>query len=50
MEIHQRERGGRKLSATFSKTEVPGAPFITLTEHFWPLVFGAPIIYVIPVA
>ena len=32
-----------------SETEVSGVHWTIPTQHFWPSVFGAPIIYVMPV-
>ena len=38
-----------KKSDISSETGVPGVAWITPTKYFWLRVFGAPIIYVIPV-
>ena len=39
-----------KIIRYFLETYVPDAPWITPTKYYWLRVFGAPIIYVIPVA
>ena len=40
----------REISAISSETEVSGSHWSIPPQHFWLCVFGAPIIYVIPVA